>query len=90
MLFLEPVLAAACAKHQIDPELVGASSQLRALVSWNEQGRPADRTPSLISGWRGEVCGEPLLRALEGRVSLRISDPLADEPLAVDGLPTSS
>ncbi|MYE06429.1 MAG: ribonuclease D, partial [Chloroflexi bacterium] len=73
VLFLESVLAAACATHEIDPDLVGGSSQLRALVSWNENGRPAERRPGLITGWRGEVCAEPLLDALEGRISLRIN-----------------
>ena len=90
VLFLESVLAAACAKHQIDAELVGSSSQLRALVSWNEGGRPADQMPRLLTGWRGEVCGEPLLDALAGRISLRINDPLSANPLAVGGLPTPS
>ncbi|MDE2966652.1 MAG: HRDC domain-containing protein [Chloroflexota bacterium] len=90
VLFLESVLAAACATHEIDPDLVGGSSQLRALVSWNENGRPAERRPGLITGWRGEVCGEPLLDALEGRISLRINDPLSANPLAVGGLPSGS
>ena len=90
VLFLESVLAAACAEHQIDPELVGTGSQLRALVSWNEHGRPAEQTPRLLTGWRGEVCAEPLLDALAGRISLRINDPLSANPLAVAGLSTPS
>ena len=90
VLFLESVLAAACAKHQIDPDLVGGSSQLRALVAWNENGRPPELTPRLLKGWRGEVCAEPLLEALAGRISLRINDPLSANPLAVGGLPTTS
>ena len=87
--FLESVLAATCAKHQIDPELVGGSSQLRALVSWNEHGRSPERTPSLLTGWRRDVCAEPLLDALEGRISLRIHDPLSANPLSVAGPPSS-
>ena len=90
VLFLESVLGAACAKHQIDPDLVGGSSQLRALVAWNENGRPPDLTPRLLKGWRGEVCAEPLLDALAGRISLRINDPLSANPLAVGGLPTGT
>ncbi len=86
LLFLESVLAAACARHQIDSELVGSSSQLRALISWNEYGRPPDDMPALLVGWRAEVCGQPLLDALDGRISLSISDPLSANPLAVAGL----
>ena len=86
ILFLESVLAAACASHEIDAELVGSSAQLRTLVAWNENGRPPEQLPPLLQGWRGEVCGQPLLDALEGRISLSISDPLSANPLAVAGL----
>ncbi|MXX32492.1 MAG: hypothetical protein F4Z51_09765 [Chloroflexi bacterium] len=86
VLFLESVLAAACAEHRIDPALVGSSSQIKALVAWNEHGRQAEQTPALLRGWRGEVCGDALLQSLEGRVSLRINDPLSANPLAVGGL----
>ena len=73
VLFLESVLAAACAKHQIDPELVGSSSQLRAVVSWNEGG-PAGRADASAAqrlarrGMRRAVAGG----AGRGRISLRI------------------
>ena len=90
VLFLESVLAAACAEHQIDAELVGGSAQLRALVSWNENGRSPEHRPALLTGWRGEVCTEPLLDALEGRISLRINDPLSANPLAVSGLSSAT
>ncbi len=85
MLFLSSVLAASCAEHQIDPELVGGPRQLRALVHWVNQGRPPERTPLLLTGWRGAVCGQPLLDALAGRISLTIADPLGSNPLAVAG-----
>lgn len=90
VLFLESVLAAACAEQQIDADLVGGSAQLRALVSWNENGRSPEGRPPLLKGWRGEVCAEPLLDALEGRISLRINDPLSANPLAVGGLSTAT
>ena len=90
LLFLESVLAAACARHEIDPALVGSSAQLRALIAWNEQGRSAELRPALLKGWRGELCAEPLLDALEGRLSLRIEDPLSANPLAVGGLSSGS
>ena len=90
LLFLESVLAAACAEHEIDPALVGSSAQLRALIAWNERGRASEPTPPLLTGWRGEVCAAPLLDALDGRISLRIDDPLSPNPLAVGGLPTRS
>lgn len=86
LLFLETVLSAACARYQIDPSLVGSSSQLRTLLAWNASGRPSAQTPPLLRGWRGQVCAKPLLRALNGEISLKIDDPHAEQPLTVAGL----
>ena len=90
VLFLESVLAAACAPHRIDPELVGGSSQVRSLVNWNQKGRPIKDRPAIITGWRGKVCAKPLLDALDGNISLRLNNPLSANPLTVSGLPTAS
>ncbi len=83
VLFLESILASACAPRQIDPDLVASTAQIRALIDWNDGGRPQTSKPALLRGWRGELCGDALLRALEGRVSLRISDPRSPNPLTV-------
>ena len=85
LLFLEAVLTAACERHRVDPSLVGSSGQLRQLVAWNANGRDPDRRPPLLRGWRAEVCGDALLDALSGQVSLRLSDPQAAQPLAMVG-----
>ena len=90
MLFLESVLAAACAIHEIEPSLVANNRQLRALLEWNARGRPSGAAPDWLDSWRGEVCGEALLRALDGEIILRIHDPSAEHPLTVAGLPQAS
>ena len=82
--FLECVLAAACARCNVAPELVGGASQLRALITWYNDRQPDDQRPQLLQGWRREVCGDPLLQALNGKVRLRISDPSADNPIDID------
>ena len=86
VLFLQSVLAAACAEQEIAADLVGGGSQLRQLIAWDRDGRTAGGEPAIMQGWRREVVGEPLLAALDGRVSLRISNPLAEHPLTVSGL----
>ncbi len=85
ILFLEAVLTAACERHQIDPSLVGSSGQLRALIAWDANGRDPEQHPPLLQGWRGEVCGNALLDALDGQVALRLHDPQAAQPLAIVG-----
>lgn len=85
LLFLEAVLTAACERHRIDPSLVGSSGQLRQLIAWDANGRDSERRPPLLQGWRAEVCGDALLDALNGQVSLRLHDPQAAQPLAVVG-----
>jgi ribonuclease D len=64
--------------------LVGSVGDLKDLVRWHLDGRPEARRPALVRGWRGEVCGQVLLDVLAGRRSLRVSDPAADVPVALD------
>ncbi len=84
VLFLESVLAAACAEHGISSEVVGGSAQLRSVIAWHHNGREESRQPALLSGWRGEVIGDALVRALDGELTLRINLPHSRVPLEVE------
>ena len=57
---------------------------LKDLVRWHAQGRPDASRPALASGWRGGVCGDTLLDVLDGRSTLRVVNPSADVPIAVE------
>jgi ribonuclease D len=81
---LSATLNQCCAQRQVAASLVGSSADLKDLVRWHSRGRPADRPPALARGWRGEVCGQALLDVLSGRRALRIVDPEADVPVALD------
>ncbi|MDX2036222.1 MAG: ribonuclease D [Isosphaeraceae bacterium] len=81
---LAATLAQCAAQHQVAVGLVGGSSDIKELIRWHTAGRPADKSPSLATGWRAEICGKILLDVLEGRRSLRVVDPEADVPVAVD------
>jgi ribonuclease D len=74
-----------CAAHShVAASLVGAQADLKDLVRWYLEGARDDQRPELARGWRGEVCGQALLDVLSGRRSLRIVDPLAPVPVALD------
>jgi ribonuclease D len=64
------VLQAACAQAGIASELVATRDDLESLIRVvgedDAEGHP------LLSGWRRELAGEPLLRLLRGEVALRV------------------
>jgi ribonuclease D len=73
-----------CTRERVAASLVGSTSDLKDLIAWHVAGRPEARRPSLARGWRGEVCGALLADVLAGRRSLRIVDPMAEIPVAVE------
>lgn len=81
---LSATLARCCGQARVAVGLVGGASDLRDLIRWQVTGRPDDRRPSLARGWRWEVCGETLMDVLTGRRALRVVDPEADVPVALD------
>jgi ribonuclease D len=81
---LAAALAQSCAEHEVATGLVGASSDLKRLVRWYTQGQPETGRPELARGWRSDVCGRVLLDVLSGSVGLRITDPEADVPVALE------
>ncbi|MDX6522268.1 MAG: ribonuclease [Gaiellales bacterium] len=64
------VLQAACADAGIASELVATRDDLESLIRVVSEGDDGDHP--LLSGWRRELAGEPLLRLLRGEVSLRV------------------
>ncbi len=81
---LAATLNQCCAQHQIAASLVGSTADLKDLIRWHVEGQPAERQPSLLQDWRGEVCGHTLLDVLSGRRALRVVDPTAEVPVALD------
>ena len=81
---LAATLSQACAQAKIAVGLVGGAADLKELVRWYVEGRDEARRPDLLQGWRAEVCGQTLLQVLSGRRALRIVDPEADVPVALD------
>jgi ribonuclease D len=83
---LNATLGQCCAEMRLAAPLVGTSGDLRELVRWHASGRDQAERPALLEGWRGAACGRVLLDVLSGRRALRIVDPTADVPVAVEPL----
>jgi len=81
---LNATLTQVAAGSKVAPSLLGTTADLKELIRWHVAGRPADRTPAIFEGWRGKVCGQTLMDVVAGKRSLRIVDPEADVPVAVD------
>lgn len=81
---LAATLNQCCAESRVSSALVGSSSDLKALVRWFVEERPEGHEPDLVRGWRDEVCGRTLVDVLAGRRALRVVDPTAEVPVALD------
>ncbi|WP_417847760.1 ribonuclease D [Thalassoglobus sp.] len=77
-------LANRCQELGISMPLVGTTSDLKELVRWHVFDNQRGKTPKLLEGWRGEVCGKILTDVLDGNVSLRVVDPRSENPLSFD------
>jgi ribonuclease D len=84
--FLTTALGGVCRRAQIAPAIVGTSEDVRELIAYRLQISPSadDGPPALTRGWRAEVVGHVLDDLLAGKLSMRIADPLADQPLAFE------
>ena len=81
---LAATLSRCAVEHKIASAMLGTTNDLKELVRWHIDGEPADKLPRLLNAWRGEICGRTLLDVLAGRRSLRVVDPEADVPVALD------
>jgi ribonuclease D len=81
---LSAALAQCCVQNQIAVSMVATVADLKELVRWHLNGRDESRPPVLLESWRKALCGELLLDVLEGRLALRVSDPLSEFPVTLE------
>lgn len=80
--FLGSALTSICHRAQVAPSLVGTASDVRELIGYHLGFRYAgEDKPVLAEGWRAEVVGHLIEDLLKGKKSIRIADPMSDEPL---------
>jgi len=82
--FLTAALTSICHRAQVAPSLVGTASDVRELIAHRlgYSTGSTDELPTLACGWRADVVGHTLEDLLAGKTSIRIVDPLSDQPLA--------
>lgn len=83
---LNAAMSQCAAEKKVAASLLGTTADLKELIRWHVSGRPSDRRPAILTGWRGEVCGETLLDVVAGKRALRIIDPEAEMPVALDSI----
>jgi ribonuclease D len=81
--FLTTALTSLCRSLGLAPSLVGTASDVRDLVAFR-LGFVNGEPPALACGWRAEVVGTLIEDLLAGKLSIRITDPLSDHPLAFE------
>ncbi len=81
--FLSSALTSICRSAQLAPSIVGTASDVRDLVAYR-LGFDVGGIPALAKGWREEVVGHLIDDLLRGKTSIRIADPLSDEPLVFE------
>lgn len=79
--FLTSALGSICRDAQVAPSIVGTAQDVRDLVAHRLKLEKHPHPPALMTGWRAEVVGQVLDDLLAGRLGLRVTDPLAEQPL---------
>jgi ribonuclease D len=84
--FVSAALNAICRATDVAPSLVATTDDIREFIAWRLAGAEGGgrALPSLAQGWRGQLIGQVLADLLEGKAAIRIRDPAAEQPLAVD------
>jgi ribonuclease D len=73
-LLLGAVRRIVASEHDIAPELLASTAELRTLAEWQLEGKKAPLTDlEVLSGWRRELVGATLLETLSGDVALRVA-----------------
>ncbi|WP_437192121.1 ribonuclease D [Planctomicrobium sp. SH527] len=74
-------LANQCQEMSLSMTLVATAADLKDFIRWyifdNKQGP----LPKLMTGWRETVCGQLLADVLDGKITLKVTDPTSEYPL---------
>jgi ribonuclease D len=60
-------------EHDLAPELLASTADLRSLAEWQLGGRDGSPGVEALGGWREPLIGRPLLDTLSGDISVRVS-----------------
>lgn len=84
--FLSTALGSICRSASVSPSLAATVQDVRDLIAYrlNLGGFNDGEVPLLARGWRAEVVGQVIDHLLSGDLSIRITNPLDEEPLAFE------
>jgi len=82
---LYAVMGDTCRKANVAPSLLATTDDIRSFILYRtgQAGKDAE-PPRLAQGWRGELVGGLLTELLEGKKSIRITNPSGEYPLEVE------
>lgn len=80
---LGAVLGDWCVRQGLAPNLVANTSDIKLLVRSRLQGVPLPAESLLTQGWRGAHALPELLAVLDGRATLRVTNPGSDSPFTI-------
>jgi len=63
---IKAIVQATSEAKGVSAELLASRRQINQLLNWHWNLKPRTTQPELISGWRGELLGEPLKALLSG------------------------
>ena len=79
--FMNAVLASICKDCGLAPAIVGNSTDVKDLIAHELKLNHAKKDPALSRGWRAQIIGNKLKDVLHGKASIKIRDPLGENPL---------
>ncbi len=83
--FLSTALGSICRSANVAPSIVGTSQDVRDLIAYHlGMTNPDEEIPALAQGWRADVVGRVIEDLLRGSLTIRIGEPLAEEPLVFE------
>lgn len=82
--FLNTALTSMCRRESIAPGLVGTTRDIRDLIVYHLKLDKRGDVPTLATGWREELVGRQLVDLLDGRLAMRLTDPLSNQPLSFE------
>lgn len=83
--FFSTALGCICRARELAPGLVGSVQDSRDLIAHHLGLTNSDtQLPRLMQGWRAKIIGPDIDKLLHGELGLRVSNPLADQPLSLE------
>lgn len=74
-------LANQCQEMSLSMTLVATAADLKDFIRWYIFDHKQGPLPKLMTGWRATVCGQLLADVLDGKITLKVTDPTSEYPL---------